>query len=695
MFLEIKELTKEYEIKGTKKFKALDNVNLSFGNSGLVTIYGKSGSGKSTLLNLIGRIDKPSSGNIFINKININDKNKYKRYYNEIVSIVFQQYCLIDDQTVLINVMLPFLINGCKKKAAKEKALELLKFVNVDESLFLNKCYEISGGEKQRVAIARALAIDPQILLCDEPTGALDSYNAENVMKLLKKVSNKCLVIVVSHNLQLSKKYSDRIIEISNGRVRSDVIIQKHKNEEIKKEKNKKTGSEWVDAIALSNFKRRASRNLLSAFGFSIGLTSLILTIGFINGKNVSLKNEANKILDYAVGIISSETTINSGSLLKLTKSTRPEIYDVIEHKKIKDNFEIAMNYDAILPSFSEINYNNQLLDNINFTPIFEFDDSHINKALLQKGRYPKRGSKNEVVINLAAYDYLKKLLNVEPIGITLNLMHDVPIAYIDLDDTVVVDDVYINEPLCITGVCDELNYLTSNKIYYSFTAYDNYFDALILPNISTYFNKDITVKSRIFDCDGSSPLSSYSFRVFPKAINNIDEITENFFTPYNLSYTSSTLMIKKSLESFFEVGEFGLDIFLIISLIGVILILGIISFANYSDDHKKSAILSCFGATNNQITSIYCYESVLAGFIGIIFSIPLIFLAQYIGNIVIFNSIHINNLIVIPFVSFLGYRFLLPLLVIVFTIVICLICSSIPISLSKRISLKEELQSI
>ena len=202
------------------------------------------------------------------------------------------------------------------------------------------------------------------------------------------------------------------------------------------------------------------------------------------NAKNVSLKNEANKILDYAVGIISSETTINSGSLLKLTKSTRPEIYDVIEHKKIKDNFEIAMNYDAILPSFSEINYNNQLLDNINFTPIFEFDDSHINKALLQKGRYPKRGSKNEVVINLAAYGYLKKLLNVDPIGITLNLMHDVPISYIDLDDTVVVDDVYINEPLCITGVCDELNYLTSNKP--ELTQTKLYFDCLIKTKTSS-----------------------------------------------------------------------------------------------------------------------------------------------------------------------------------------------------------------
>ena len=219
--LRIVNLTKKYKSESGKEKIVLDNISLNFPDCGLVSIVGKSGSGKSTLINLISLLDEPTNGCIYFNHSNIfkwNQKEKEK-YRNNDIGIVFQHYHLLENETVLFNVMLPTLIRREKTKNAAIAAKNLLKSIHFKENLYESKCKDLSGGEKERVAILRALFNNPQIILADEPTGALDSKNSKIVMDLLKDISKERLVIIASHNKEIVNKYSEQIIHIKDGKI--------------------------------------------------------------------------------------------------------------------------------------------------------------------------------------------------------------------------------------------------------------------------------------------------------------------------------------------------------------------------------------------------------------------------------------------------------------------------------------------
>ncbi len=217
--LRLANVTKKYKLDNGKERVVLNNITVAFPSKGFVSIIGKSGSGKSTLLNMISLLDEPTNGCVFykgqnINKWSIKEKETFR---NQNIGIIFQHYHLLENESVLFNIMLPSLINGEKAKDAEFAAKNLLKSIDFKENLYTAKCKDLSGGEKERVAILRALINDPQIILADEPTGALDSTNSILVMNILKEISKNKLVIVVSHNEQLVDEYSDIKISIKDG----------------------------------------------------------------------------------------------------------------------------------------------------------------------------------------------------------------------------------------------------------------------------------------------------------------------------------------------------------------------------------------------------------------------------------------------------------------------------------------------
>ena len=177
--IRIEHVSKIYKSDNNKETIALNDVSLSFSSAGLIAIIGKSGSGKSTLINLLASLDHPSKGKLFI----LNQSNN-KNLIRKQIGIIFQHYYLLENENVLFNIMLPSLIRGDSKKVAKEKAIKLLESISYPTNLYKSKCADLSGGEKERVALLRALINDPPILLCDEPTGALDSKNDTEVMEL-------------------------------------------------------------------------------------------------------------------------------------------------------------------------------------------------------------------------------------------------------------------------------------------------------------------------------------------------------------------------------------------------------------------------------------------------------------------------------------------------------------------------------
>lgn len=291
--LELKKITKIYET-GSFKQTALNDITINFRKSEFVSILGPSGSGKTTLLNIIGGLDKYTSGDLIINELStkkFNDSD-WDTFRNHRVGFVFQSYNLISHQTILSNVELALTLSGVPKIERTKRAKKALEQVGLKDHV--DKLpNQLSGGQMQRVAIARALVNDPEILLADEPTGALDTETSKEIMKLLKDVSKKKLVIMVTHNQELAEKYSTRIISIKDGKIINDTNaydgkINTKQDKETIKTKTKKTSMSFKTALSLSfnNLLTKKGRTILTAFAGSIGIIGISLILSLSTGVN-------------------------------------------------------------------------------------------------------------------------------------------------------------------------------------------------------------------------------------------------------------------------------------------------------------------------------------------------------------------------------------------------------------------------
>ena len=289
--LQIRDICKEYRT-GSLVQKALDKVSLNLRDNEFVAILGPSGSGKTTLLNIIGGLDRYDTGDLIINGIST---KKYKdrdwdSYRNHTIGFVFQSYNLIPHQTILANVELALTISGVGKAERRQRAQEALEQVGLGEQVH-KKPNQLSGGQMQRVAIARALVNDPDILLADEPTGALDSETSIQVMELLKEVAKDRLVVMVTHNPELAYEYANRIVNLKDGKIISDSNEYIVADEEMKEPEHRNMGKasmSFLTALSLSfnNLKTKKARTLLTSFAGSIGIIGIALILSLSTGVN-------------------------------------------------------------------------------------------------------------------------------------------------------------------------------------------------------------------------------------------------------------------------------------------------------------------------------------------------------------------------------------------------------------------------
>ena len=318
--LELKKINKVYTTD-TLKQQALKEVSIRFREQEFVSILGPSGSGKTTLLNIIGGLDQYTSGDLIINGISTKEykDNDWDKYRNHSVGFVFQSYNLIPHQSVLANVELALTISGVNSKQRRTKAIKVLKQVGLGDHIY-KRPNQLSGGQMQRVAIARALINDPDILLADEPTGALDSKTSTQIMNLLKEVSKEKLVIMVTHNAELASVYSSRIIKITDGKIQNDTNPFKKQEQiiETKKHKSKKNYMSLKTALGLSfnNLKTKKARTILTAFAGSIGIIGIALILSLSHGIQSYIdKVEEDTLSSYPLSIDAS--TIDTGSLVE------------------------------------------------------------------------------------------------------------------------------------------------------------------------------------------------------------------------------------------------------------------------------------------------------------------------------------------------------------------------------------------
>lgn len=294
--LQIKNINKKY-VTGSLVQQALNDVTLTLRDNEFVAVLGQSGSGKTTLLNVIGGLDRYDSGDLIINGIST---QKYKdrdwdSYRNHTIGFVFQSYNLIPHQSVLANVELALTISGISKSERRKRAKKALSDVGLGDQLH-KKPNQMSGGQMQRVAIARALVNDPDILLADEPTGALDSATSIQVMDLLKEVAKDRLVVMVTHNPELAEKYANRIVRLSDGKIIDDTNPYEVNEESLEKPKHKNMGKSSMSfltslALSFNNLRTKKGRTLLTSVAGSIGIIGIALILALSNGVNNYITN--------------------------------------------------------------------------------------------------------------------------------------------------------------------------------------------------------------------------------------------------------------------------------------------------------------------------------------------------------------------------------------------------------------------
>lgn len=344
--LEVKKISKTY-VTGDLKQNALDGVSLSFRDCEFVSILGPSGSGKTTLLNIIGGLDGYDDGDLIINSIST---KKYKSkdwdsYRNHTIGFVFQSYNLIPHQTVLSNVELALTISGISKKERRKRALDALEQVGLREQAH-KKPNQMSGGQMQRVAVARALVNNPDILLADEPTGALDSETSIQVMELLKKISKDRLVIMVTHNPELAEEYSTRIVKLKDGKIIDDSNPYKvSKKTEVATYKNLGKSSMSLTTafgLSLNNLMTKKGRTILTSFAGSIGIIGIALILSLSNGfQNYIDKVQEEMLTSYPLSIYKETTDTTSLLLSTVSKddSKSENGKDIVETKNIEKMF--------------------------------------------------------------------------------------------------------------------------------------------------------------------------------------------------------------------------------------------------------------------------------------------------------------------------------------------------------------------
>ena len=323
--LELKGITKKY-LSGENEVQALKGIDLKFRKSEFVSILGHSGCGKTTLLNIIGGLDRYTDGDLKINGKSTKEfKDKdWDAYRNYAVGFVFQNYNLIPHQTVLSNVELALTLSGVNKKERKQRAIKALEDVGLKDQIH-KKPNQMSGGQMQRVAIARALVNDPDIILADEPTGALDTETSKQIMEILKKISNDKLIIMVTHNPEIAEKYSSRVIKILDGKIVGD-SNPFDGNEEKEFAKSGKTSMNFFTALSLSlnNLMTKKARTFLTSFAGSIGIIGIALILSLSNGIQMYInKVEEDTLSSYPIQI--EAESIDMSSILNAISGTSGE----------------------------------------------------------------------------------------------------------------------------------------------------------------------------------------------------------------------------------------------------------------------------------------------------------------------------------------------------------------------------------
>lgn len=485
--LELKNISKIYKTTDLKQ-TALNHVSLKFRQNEFVSILGPSGSGKTTLLNIIGGLDKYTSGDLIINGISTKKytDRDWDTYRNHRIGFVFQSYNLIPHQTALANVEMALVLSGVSKIERRKRAIEVLKKVGLEKHMN-KKPNQMSGGQMQRIAIARALINNPDILLADEPTGALDSETSIQVMDLLQEIAKEKLVIMVTHNPDLANQYSNRIIKILDGKIIDDTNPFDGKEEEQIVENGKKTSMSFKMALTLSlnNLLTKKGRTILTAFAGSIGIIGIALILSLSNGFKVEIDQFEKKSLSKAPIVIANQSMMMNDSMMDNIRHNELEKYPSTKEVYIKENELTKMiHQNKITESF--IDYLEQI-DKTNLSGIAyergtnlivinkDYKDDYnlvntLNMGIKEWTLLPNNPNNEAGIVDMM-YDVIAGNINEQEPGLILqvdsrNQIYDTDLEILGLEnkEKVTFEDI-MNQELKI--ILNDDYYIQSGELFY------------------------------------------------------------------------------------------------------------------------------------------------------------------------------------------------------------------------------------
>lgn len=685
----------------------LKNINLYFEDTGFISILGPSGSGKTTLLNIISGLIKPDSGTIQYNNLLLNKFNRKSwdsfRTYN--LSYIFQDYKLLEDITVIDNIKI--VTNNNNKIKQLLAKLEINKIQK-------QKVNKLSGGEKQRVAIARALVNDPDILLADEPTGALDTINSVKIMNILKEISKNKLVIIVTHNIELAKKYSDKIIYIKDGTTEHNDYIKEFTDIKTTILKKNKSSIKSIIKLALNGLKSKKKRTILTSLASSIGIITMALVLLISNGFNKDLKNYEETTLSKIPITISNgiyEKKSNSEKLkdnqINIKKKDEYLHENNIDNNylnyinKLNNNYYISYKYDINLPLLTN-KYKYIDISYFNMIPYKDNDYIKENYNIIY-GR--NINNYNEVLLAIDENNMVEEDL-LMTFGINTDIEYD---KLINTKIKIIPNDIYYKEENNYFIVNNDLQYQYNNGIELTIVGIVK--EKEPIKNISTIlYNKELIDKyltinenskivKKYLNTDNviipsnttkDKILSYLGYKTIPYEIeiyaNNIydKENLIKYLDNYNkeedkIIYIDITKDMLELLKNIINIITIVLVTFSLISLIVASIMISIITNMRVLERTKDIGILRSIGKSRKTISRLFNIENILIGIISSIISSLIVYILVNPINILLNKLLDMGNI--------LEYNYKYMLILSLLNITITMLSGYIP---SKKASKKE-----
>lgn len=680
--LRLKNISKSYTI-GDFSQNALDNVSVNFKQTDFVAILGPSGCGKTTLLNVIGGLDHADKGDLFINGKSTKDfvDSDWDMYRNNTIGFIFQSHNLIAHLSVLQNVEMGLTLSGVSKAEREKRAIEVLTRVGLKDHIH-KRPNQLSGGQSQRVAVARALANNPEIILADEPTGSLDSEVSIQIMELIKEIAQEKLVILVTHDSELAKKYASRLIQLKDGQIIDDsrpVNEDTDKNNEIS---FKKTSMSFKTAFisSINNIRTKLGRTILTAFAGSIGIIGIALILSLSNGLDQQIQNfEEETLSGYPVSI--TESTFDFEKIMSYTQEDLTEFPDtdyaiVFDQTKILESIQKQNNITDQYIQYIEDYVNGEGQD----TLVGVKYERYINMSLLQYfeisgvgGTYVElqRESKTEITDPQSPYQSLMSMFTLLPEGDVLNNNYDLVYGNLPNNDME-------NGQIEVVLVVDEYNRIfksTLSTLFGTPTITDTQIDFsdIVGSTMKLYIGEydpltsdvndamTVTVSGIIRQQKGSNVSLLYnglgytaevtdyikanypdevgdikSINLYPSSFDNKDLVKEHL-DAYNVGlaeddqirYSDQAATITSLIGGVIDTISIVLIAFAAISLVVSSIMISIITYVSVIERTKEIGVLRALGARKKDISRIFNVENIIigfgSGFVGVTISLLLI----------------------------------------------------------------------